>query len=550
MLLFITLFCNYYLSIEHPAYIWDWGGHFRIYQHFGHLMIENPQVWLWEVGKSIRNDDYNVSSVALLFPIHNIFGPGREGYIFSIVFLYLVPAAFISASLSLYAARQSGIESSRIIVGVLSVFFPAFWQSTLRGMPDIVGLIPLSAATLLILKSRFLTRFNIHTAIFIGILIWSAFLFRRWYAYAGLSLILCTSIAAFIVFIQDRERRIDIFKNHFFGMSAVSLCIVFLLYFFQRELVERIMSTNYADLYVAYQAPFAKKIIMIFQRIGLFYSVMVAVGLWIAVVKKSTAVLFMTLVACTTFLLFSLTQAPGPQHGLPVYLWLLPTAMLGVQWLLSLLRSPFRTAFSLAFVLLGLTIFLVSFLPTVNAALRVAAPLAPWTTFFPLYVENYPEYQRLIEELRHLTVQGDKFAVFASSKILSDSLIDALDQKMQPAIEWVSHVDERDGLALQPLRARFAVVANPVPLHLPQTSQRVIAVPAQHIIAGTDFGSAYRRVSGPFALAGDHIAYIYERNRQLSEDDIRQLEAELSGYHKGWIWDKQNRIFTASMNPR
>ena len=544
MLMCIAIFCNYYLSIEHPAYIWDWGGYFRIYQRFGDLMISDPCAWFWEVVKSIRADDYNVSSVALLFPIHNIFGPGREGYIFSIVFIYLVPAALMSASLSSLAAKQSGIEDSRLLVGVLSVLFPAFWQSTIRGLPDIIGLIPLGAATLFIINSKFLTQKGIVTALCVGITIWLTFLFRRWYAYACVSLIICTSAAALMIFLRDREGRAEVLKNHFIGMSAVAISILFLLYFFQRDLVLRIISTNYGDLYVAYQSPLIKQISTVFQRIGLFYTLMISIGLWIAVAKKSWAILFMASVACVTFLLFSLTQAPGPQHGLPVYLWLLPTAMLGVQWLLSLLRGPLRAASSLAVMLLGLSIFLVSFLPGANAALRVATFLAPKATFFPLYVENYSEYQRLIEALSRLTAQGDKFAVFASSRVLSDTLIDALDQKIHPSIEWVSHVDERDGFALKPLQVRFVVVASPVPLHLPETSQRVITVPAQHIIAGTDFGNAYQRISGPFELAEGRIAYIYERNRPLSDEDIRQLEVELSGYHKGWIWDKKSRIFT------
>ncbi|BCP55194.1 hypothetical protein K32_38110 [Kaistia sp. 32K] len=536
----IALFCYGYVAMEDPAYIWDWGLYYRFYQHFGALLPADAGAWAKEMARSVRADDYNASSIALLFPFHMAFGASRAGYILAIVACFLLPAALISAALSIRSARQYGLgnsDTSAIFVVIATVCFPPFWQATLRGMPDIAGLIPLGIATWLILRSDFLSRQTVRTAIAVGALLWTAFLLRRWYAYACLALIVCTFVVTTVRLAYESQNRPARMREMAIAFPIIVGVAGVLLFAFQRDLAYRVLTTSYSDLYVAYQTPWLDQLSLLYRRIGPFYAAAFAIGLIVAVVALSTPILFMAAAAFLTCFLFSRTQAPSVQHGLPMFFWGLPVAMFGFLWVLSLLPATLRTVAAVTGVLVSVAIFAVALLPGPNAALPAIAALAPRETYFPLKVENYPEYQRLIAELKGLTADGDKFAVFASSPILSDSLLDALDQTMGSRIAWASQVDERDGLGLQAIRAKYAVVADPVPLHLPETSQRVVTVPAAHILEGSGFGAAYSKLAGPFDLAQGRKAFIFARTGPLEEAQIRALETELAGYHSGWAWD-------------
>ena len=137
---------------------------------------------------------------------------------------------------------------------------------------------------------------------------------------------------------------------------------------------------------------------------------------------------------------------------------------------------------------------------------------------------------------------GDRFAVFASSEHLSDSLLTSLDRSLLPALIPVSDVDLRDGLDLAPFSARFAVATTAPALHLAPGQQRAIAQPDGRIVAGLGYGAAYKRASRPYLLDGGVEATIFERTRPLTASDTSEIIADLQAAYPTWSLQPDGRI--------
>ncbi|MFD1199588.1 hypothetical protein ACFQ3K_14880 [Brucella gallinifaecis] len=539
----LSLFVLGYVNQEHPAYLWDWGNYYYMYQEYGHAISSDPLAWAKKLIKSINEDDYNASSVAILTPVYLLAGENRIAYITGIYWFFIIPAALMSTALSVKASASSPSKFTKTIVFLLCLLTPPFWQSSLRGMTDIIGLIPLGGAAIIILKSNFFDSNKIRSAFWVGFLVWLSFMFRRWYAYAGFALLSCT-FAVSIMKTNFRKETWQAITNRLLPYFIIVCVGCFMLLAFQLGLSKRIISTSYSDAYQAYQAPISESFRRLISRSGYFFVIFMTLGLGLALIRRNFAILFCGSVSVLTFALFTQTQAPSVQHGLPIIFFMLPAFAYPIILALSSIRQPInQLVLSLCSVLIAVVIFSASFVPSIHPLFNFTY-ITPNDRYPPLKVNNYHEYQKLINELIKVTSNGEKFTVFASSEALTGSLLTALDKRLESKNEWAAQVDERDGFLVNTLKSKYAVVASPTPLHLPETSQRVVSVPSEQILNGEGIGIDYKVSSGPYHLAFGHEAYIYERVHELDSKSIEKFATSLKQYHSNWRWDGFDRIGT------
>jgi hypothetical protein len=535
--------CHYVLN-EDPAYLWDWGGYFIFYKDFGERILSGDHSWLPDLLRSIRADDYNPSGVIPLTIFYAIFGKSRVGYILGIVLLYLIPTVLIASALAAHAAKTSSLRIGKpeaaLIFGA-GLLFPPFWASTMRGMVDIVGLIPLGCATFIVIRSRFFAEGPLKSAVMVGLLIWSAFLLRRWYAYAAFGLITASALITlwYICCFDNRRERI---VSAAIVFTVIGATLASALMLFQSTLVVKILSTSYREAYAGYQAPFSAQLAVLYNRLGPALALASIVGVGLAVAKRNIAIVFCAIASIITFLAFSTTQAPGIQHTLPIYFWLFPAVGYVFALLASRLSSHSGAAASAALMLILAANFLAVFSEPVRAKLSWAGALFPRETIFPLKIENFPQYRRAIGALLELTDKEGEFAVFASGYAMSDSLLMAIDDRLRPKLVWSSQVDARDGLRLAPLRAKYAVVTYPITLHLRPEAQRVVSVVASSILNRSGVGEAYEKLLGPYDIAEGRQAFIFKRTRGFSEYDIEHLVELFQQFYPGWSWDGWDTI--------
>ncbi len=515
-----------YVLNEHPAYLWDWGGYWNAYADYGQTSLESPARWLSRVVQSVRGDDYNPSGVVPLTPVYWIFGGGREFYVAAIIAVYLVPAALIAARLA--QTSLGDLSPLRPLAVFAALAFPVFWNAALRGMIDVAGLIPLGLATLLVLRTSFLSRATLKEAIWFGLLLWATFLLRRWYAFAVVALILTSGAAALLVIMKNHRPVVTELRRTILRYSVAGIFFLVALIVFQGDLVRKILQTSYSDAYSAYQSDAAWQISQYTGYFGYLALGLAALGLLVDLMQRRMKSLFLFCTAVLTALLFARVQAPSLQHLLPVGLFLFPGFYAG----LAFLHDRLGPARPVLWLLLALN-FVSTYLPDRWEVADQARVLFPQIHTPPLYLENYAEYQRLLADLKALDPEK-KVAVFASSPILSDSLLAALSPDLNHRIEWISQVDSRDGFRWASLMADYFVVGQPTPLHLNPPDQRVIQFPADEISQGTGIGAAMSALPDSYALAGGVTARIYARVRPLGLQDVSPLAERFFAAYPDW----------------
>ena len=533
-LLFISICCvivgvGAYVSAEHPAYIWDYSNFWDLYKDLAQAFAENWLQGLIMLRSSIAADDYNHSTVALLMPVHWLWGGERVPFITAVAVGFLTPAALIAARLAQDDSTGKTRPYALALFAALS--FTPFWAPTLRGYVDIASLIPLGLAALVLRKTAWLTQAQKKTAISLGLLLWCAFLFRRWYAFSLFALGLTTLV---IVMMKNVWRRLPFWKisaETFLNFRLAASTALLAALVVQPNLMKRIFVTSYSDAYSGYQTDLATQIGLYHDHLGWWVLTFMAIGLIADVRAKRANSVTWACVAVLTLLLFSRVQAPGLHHILPVAFFLFPAYVAGLSFVIGSLGSPRLTALALCGVM-SLN-FISSFAPMgwgVAEPLRMAFPTARHP---PLHLAQYDEYQRLIGDLKALEPTA-KVAVFASSFALSDSLLSVLDRSLTNRLEWVAHVDRRDGFTWKTLAADYALVGAPAQLHLKPGSQRIIEFPAQDIIAGLGVGAAFVDTGRRYLLDDGATALLFKRTRAVTAAEIDHLAQQFYAVYPDW----------------
>src|SRR6185312_8531642 len=123
---------------------------------------------------------------------------------------------------------------------------------------------------------------------------WMPFLFRRWYAYAIVTLLITSLIYSAIVagiFNNRSPARLKSIIYTFATAGAVAFACGLI---FQGMLLGRIIQTDYGDIYQAYQIGPAAHIRTLFNYMGPIHLIIAFAGLLIGLISPTTR-------ACTLF---------------------------------------------------------------------------------------------------------------------------------------------------------------------------------------------------------------------------------------------------------
>ena len=509
--------CAHYVHVEHPAYVWDFVGYWDGYQAYGYMFSTAPLQTVFTVFQQIRVADYSPAPIIALIPFYFWFGENRTAYITAIAVTYLIPAAAASAILVTHVMKR------RLTVSVflLSLSLPAFWMPSLRGQPDIVGIIFLAAGTVLLFKSDFLSRRPLVYGAAIGLAVYAPFLLRRWYAYS-IVLFFASAFAVILWRGISAGKPAKEMISPILGLGVAGAVFAVLVMALQWDLALRAVTTSYADLHSAYQTSFVEHLQRVGGRISVYVGALTAIGAFIAVRNRNFEAIFCLLSAVGTFLLFTRTQYMGLHHSLPVFMWLLPLMCISISSISRNTRLP-MTAFA-AFGMLILAISLSPLARNLGAAARIVIPYEDLT---PLYLENLAEYKSLATDIERYASAGEKAAVFASSRDLSDSLLMSLNPNLKTTVIPAPHIAATQGFPPELLDVDLAVVATPDQQHLAPGSQENILTPGRWIIDGAGFGRAFVRKS-EYHLQNGVTAFLYQKARPVTEEEKAQLLNELA----------------------
>lgn len=520
-LLVIIVQTTAFISSEQNIYYWDYNGYWRMWEDFCMSFPHAPINSIRTVFHSVRQDDYNSLPVALTswFSILDI--PSRLSYINSLSVMYLFPTVILFHVLCKSFSKDRSLAWLLITV-ILPITFVAFWSPTLKGYPDISGLIPIIAAILYVSKNDLSNQRALKKALVTGFLLWSPFLLRRWYAYTVVSLYMSLPVLNYFIYNNGKCNRKGVIKIvvNFFIAGIFSILLVLV---FQGALLKRIIQTDYSLLYSAYQSSFDYSLSNLYHNVGIYILPLFAISLLWALCGEKTKdkllVIFCAFNLIFSFFLFTRTQSPGIQHCLPFALWVLIISAFGIKVVLQLSKQKiYQSVIAIIVVLTSIYINYVSLFSV--SQLQVLEKILP-TKSLPVHVDNFDNYIKLTREIEALTNGNEKVTILSSSSILNDDMINTISNRhLSGKIAYASQVDLRDGINIPSLMSRYFVVADPVQTHLSPEGQTVITLPAKEIISGDGIGSVFRKIGTGYKLSDEVTAYIYERTRPYTNKEI------------------------------
>lgn len=543
IILFIisSVFVIKYVKNEDPVYIFDYSGYYELYKTVSQLFIDNKHLYLSEIISSIRNLDYNFSPVILLLPFYYMFKTSRVGYILGLGILYVIPTIMLTIVLinNMILKKEKKLQINMLIfiitICTICSLYTRWWSPTLRGLPDIVALIPLMIATLLALKHPYSEKQKIYISVIIGFCIYLSFLFRRYFIYAIIGLYLSLFIIEFIKAFKNKdnkkEKYVNIIKN--FMISGVTTLVCVLL--IQTPLVIKILGENYSNSYSAFQLPLLSHITNIINEFGYIVIILSIIGLIFCIKNKEHRYngLFCLLNILICYLTFMTVQAMGVHHFLTISPWIFILTSYGIWAIYSLIKN---NVFKYAFLILIILLFAINFATTYIFRDTNIPIISQNNKYYKFKYDNFDELNRLIYDIDKLIGNDNvRFSVLASNENISDNLLDLLGtQNMKNHITYTSAIDLRDGINFNSLMSKYMVVTDKAQISISEEGQKIITVPNDEIFNHTSIGKAYKEVSGPYILQDGVKAYIYEKTRPFEEEEITEYMEKLISFHEEW----------------
>jgi hypothetical protein len=453
----------------------------------------------------------------------------RAVYQAAILVCYAAPAlmalAWAAREIAGGARRNAGVFAFALCAVVAA--YPFGLVVAARGMPDIGGLAlfvlalrladRLAGALLLASPARAAT---LKLAFALALNLFAMFLFRRWYAFAAVAILVALAGEVATGMIRGGARG--------WREAALAACVgaLTLLALLSPVIVDWLPNPaahDYAQMYAAYRKTPAVLAQVIGDWCGFIpLALALAGGLFMLARsrKRFTRLAFVT--GPLAAALFSRVQSPYPHH---LYL-IAPFVALFIAAPLLLLFARSRIAGLAALAILaGLTmtpagaLLPKGFLP---AAARPHAPRA-----------DMAELARMKDWVDARATPAHKVCGLGSSYTFSGQLIDELWQlraERSPlarnASVAMTDVDTVDGPPSPAMKdCAVMIVGDPVQTHVIPSYQLTVTLPAREMLEGVGIGAHYRRMGEAFHLEHGVTAAVFERTSPLSDADMDALAA-------------------------
>ena len=496
-----------YVLTSKTVYVWDNAGYWTVARTLSQQWLGRSQIF--EVLKSTITMDYNYLLAWPISLVMRLFGGSRAVFLFAISNLYTLPALWGLCALG-KGKRGGGI--------ILAGLFP------MLAYIGLVGYVDVAACALAIWAVVIYTSHAppVSRGIFSGALLVGTFLLRRYFFFFAASF----GVAALSVKVLfDRKRWADF-------LSLFLTCGACALYFTPNFLLEKVLGTDYGDLYSAYDLGLRSDALLFCRYFGLAVLIALAVCGVIALGKKQAQaeVSFALIQLLVCFGAFVAVQSHGQQHLL---LYLPCLALLAALTALEL--RPWCAV--LAAVVFG-GCFIPGEQPASIEEIK-GFSAAPSIAFYGPVREDINELAALADYVDGLSADGEKTAVvLASSFTLNSETLTNLRPSLglpepghKTVIRYQGTVDKRDPFNWNTLTADYLIVGDPIQTHLGEENQQVFALFARDVLTGEGPGSAYRALPETFALEEGTAVRIYERTRNLTGEEYKLISRRLQALY-------------------
>lgn len=514
-----------YVRQEHAFYYYDLAGYHHGAHDLTELWRQSPMAALRSVRDSMAREYTALYGVPLL-PALLVLGTSRLDYEIGLAITYLLPFVLML-----------GAVATRLLPGpprpvfwaatVLALLVPPLWLPTLRGYPDTGAAFLVALAVWLYLADTWLVRPRHGLAI--GALLAAAMLFRRHFAYAGLTFfgaagLLLLVRCALLARSQPRRAARDLLRGGW-RLGLMALSTVLTLALFGRDFLTRALTTDYYALYASYLRAPDEMLRWAVLTYGALTWLGAGAGLALGARRRlirPDAARFVALFGGLALVVWlGYVRQPATHYTLHFTPFVvLALAVLGrIAWQAARGRVGAPAAGVLALLVVSNLLAGLAPLPAPTGPPRALfAAAAP-----PLVRADYDEIARLVRALRALAPEGQPIYFAASSDLLNNDLIANAERALygpgatRLALLGVPEIDSRDWYPLDPLlRADYVVIVEPYQYHLSADQQDVIRVVGELFRDRRGLARDFEPLPERFALANGVTVTIYRRAQQTA----------------------------------
>ncbi len=506
-----------YTATTRTVFVWDNAGYWTVARDLSRQWLGRAQIR--EVLQSTVHMDYNY---LLAFPVSlvmRVFGGSRTVFIFAVSNLYTLPG--LCGLCALARGRKWG---GLLLAGC----FPMLIYLGLVGFVDVAACaLAIWAAVIYLGDGPAVSR-----GIAAGALLVGTFLLRRYFFFYAMSF----GAAAFLVkLLFDRKRWGDFLALAVTGgVCAAALTPNFLL--------EKVLGTNYRDIYSAYALGLKSDVKLFLRYFGLLLLLALLIGAIGGIVRGADRqrIVFALAQLLLCFAAFVMVQSHGQQHLL-LYLpslALLAARMLPGQDGASAPAWRRRAVAAVSAALFGWCLVPKAQPASIDAIRGV--DLVPSFVFYGPQRADMDQLIALADYVDSLSEGGEKTATVLSSSLTfnAETLINLRPScgLAAPPVTTVirSHgtVDKRDAFNWNTLTSDYLILGDPVQTHLGEENQQVMALFAHDVLDGTGPGSAYVPLTEKtFTLENGAEVRIYRRTRDLTAEEYRSISDRLTALY-------------------
>ena len=502
-----------YVFTSHTVYYWDTAGYWTVARDLSRQWLGRSLIF--EVLSSTVSMDYNY---LLAFPISlvmRLFGDSWAVYVFAISNLYTLPGLWGLCALA--RGRKWGGP-------ILCTLFPMLVYAGLVGFVDVAAC-ALAIWAVVIYTSG---RPAVSRGVFSGVLLVGTFLLRRYFFFFAASF----GVAALTVKLFFDRRKWEDFLALF---VTSALCA---LYMTPNFLLEKVMGTDYRDLYSAYALGVVSDAKLICRYFGLaFLSVLLvwtAVRVFCGKGRREAVFALVQLAVC--LIAFVRVQSHGQQHLL---LYAPCLALLAVRLIpedAAAVRLRWGWAAAGA-ALLGWCL-IPKAQPASIDAIRGLDPVPSFVFYGPSRTD-IGQLAALADYVDSLSAEEEKRAVVLASSFAFNSetltnLRPSLGLRPPARTTVIQHhgtVDKRDAFNWNTLGADYLIIGDPVQTHLGEENQQVMVLFARDVLDGTGPGSAYEPLPETFSLEDGVTVRVFRRTRNLTAEEYHLISDRLAALY-------------------
>ncbi|MCD8192087.1 MAG: hypothetical protein LUD55_04760 [Oscillospiraceae bacterium] len=503
-----------YVATSRTVYVWDGAGYWSVAQNLAAEHLGRAQ--LREVLQSTISMDYNYLLAWPVSLVMRVFGGSRAVYLFCISNLYTLPALW-----GLCALAKDKKWGGLIIAGLLPMLV----------YTGLVGFVDVAACALAVWAYVVYTSSApaVSRGVFSGALLVGTFLLRRYFFFFAASF----GVAALAVkLIYERRRWADF-------ISLFVSCAVCAVYFTPNFLAEKVLGTDYGDIYSAYALGLSSDVKLLLRYFGIVLLVLLfALTVRGLVRGSSRPVLTLSAVqAVVCFAAFVMVQSHGQQHLLLYFP--AAAAVLGSELTLPDISPRRRCASALAAAAVFGWCLVPKAQPASSSEISVPRQILPSFVFYGSEREDIDELIALADCVDSLSAEAPKTAVVlaSSSAFNSETLtnlrasLNLAQPETQTVIRYQGTVDKRDPFNWNTATADYLIIAGPLQTHLGEENQQVFALLARDVLSGEGVGAAYSCLPESFTISGGVTVYIYERIRDWTTEEYLGLSARLTALY-------------------